>query len=175
MRPLPTAPLVAGSLIAAWAVVAATGSRPLGGVVLAIGGLCCIWIWMRRHGRRTAARLGGIGFAAFVVSHVLALAVGPWPAVLIVAGATAAAAWALADAELYARGDRAAEDAVAAEHAGPWHSARGHVRFAPWHKPPSPLRVAPSPAVRPPAPRAPGLPDRPARGPADRGAVVLRS
>ncbi|HSZ13992.1 MAG TPA: hypothetical protein VK790_08145 [Solirubrobacteraceae bacterium] len=112
MRSLPTAPLAAGSLIAAWAVVAATGSRPLGGVVLAIGGLCCIRIWMRRHGMRTAARLGGVGFAAFVASHVLALAVGPWPAVAIVAGATAAATWVWADAHLYARGGGAPEDAA---------------------------------------------------------------
>jgi hypothetical protein len=97
VRPTPTAPLAAGSLIAGYAVVVATGSRPLGGVVLAIGGLWCIWIWRRRHGGRTAATLAGVGFAALVLSHVLALAVGAWPAVLIVAAATAAATWALAD------------------------------------------------------------------------------
>jgi hypothetical protein len=100
MRPLPTAPLAAGSLIAAYGVVAATGSRPLGGVVLAAGGLCCIGIWRRRHGTRTAAQLGGVGFAAFVASHVLALGVGAWPAVLIVAAVTAAVAWALADSRV---------------------------------------------------------------------------
>jgi hypothetical protein len=98
MRPLPTAPLAAGSLIASYGVVAATGSRPLGGAVLAAGGLCCIEIWRRRHGARTAAQLGGVGFVAFVASHVLALDLGPWPAVLIVAAVTAAATWALADA-----------------------------------------------------------------------------
>jgi hypothetical protein len=97
VRALPTAPLAAGSLVAGYAVVAATGSRPLGGVVLAIGGLCCIRIWARRHGTRTAARLAGVGLAAFVASHVLALAVGAWPSVLIVAAATAAATWTLAD------------------------------------------------------------------------------
>jgi hypothetical protein len=98
MRRLPTAPLAAGSLIAGYAVVVATGSRPLGGVVLALGGLCCIRVWARRHGTRTAARLAGVGLAAFVASHVLALAVGAWPSVLIVAAATAATTWALADA-----------------------------------------------------------------------------
>jgi hypothetical protein len=97
VRALPTAPLGAGSLIAGYAVVAATGSRPLGGVVLAIGGLCCIRIWARRHGTRTAARLAGVGLAAFVASHVLALVIGAWPSVLIVAAATAVATWALAD------------------------------------------------------------------------------
>ncbi len=102
MRSTPTAPLAAGSLIAGYAVVAGTGSRPLGGVVLAIGGLCCIRIWTRRHGARTAVRLAGVGLAALVVSHVLALAVGAWPSVLIVAAATAAATWALADARTVA-------------------------------------------------------------------------
>jgi hypothetical protein len=108
VRPLPTAPLAAGSLIAGYGVVAATGSRPLGGVVLAAGGLCCIEIWRRRHGTRTAAQLGATGFAAFVVSHLLALALGPWPAVLVVATATAVAAWALADSRL-----RKAPEAIA--------------------------------------------------------------
>jgi hypothetical protein len=102
VRALPTAPLAAGSLIVSYAVVAATGSRPLGGAVLAAGGLCCIAIWTRRHGSRTAAQLAGVGFAAFVASHVIALAVGPWPAVLIVAAVTAAATWALADARTLA-------------------------------------------------------------------------
>jgi CHASE2 domain-containing sensor protein len=98
MRALPTAPLAGGSLIAGYAVVAATGSRPLGGLVLAAGGLGCIVIWRQRHGTRTAAQLGAVGLAAFVASHVLALAVGPWPSVLIAAAATAAATWLLADA-----------------------------------------------------------------------------
>jgi hypothetical protein len=97
MRAIPTAPLAAGTLILSYAVVAATGSRPLGGLVLAIGGVCCIRIWTRRHGARAAVRLAGVGLAAFVVSHVLALAVGPWPSVLIVALAAGAAVWSLAD------------------------------------------------------------------------------
>jgi hypothetical protein len=97
VRALPTAPLAAGSLVVSYAVVAASGSRPLGGAVLAAGGLCCVVIWTRRHGRRTAAQLAGVGFAAFVASHLLALALGPWPAVLSVAAVTAAATWELAD------------------------------------------------------------------------------
>jgi hypothetical protein len=102
VRPIPTAPLAAGSLIAGYAIVVASGSRPLGGVVLALGGLLCIRIWTRRHGARTALRLAAVGLAAFVLSHVLALAVGAWPSVLIVAAATAAATWALADAHAVA-------------------------------------------------------------------------
>jgi hypothetical protein len=96
-RRLPTAPVAAASLIAGYAVAAGTGSRPLGGVVLAAGGLWCIREWARRHDTRTAVILGCAGLAAFVISHVLALAIGAWPAVLLVAVAIAIAAWLRAD------------------------------------------------------------------------------
>jgi len=98
MRPLPTAPVAAGSLIAGYAVAAASGSRPLGGVVLAAGGIWCIRAWDARNGRRTALALGSVGFSAFVLSHVLALAIGAWPSVLILAAVTALAAWLASDA-----------------------------------------------------------------------------
>jgi hypothetical protein len=97
MASLPTAPLAAGTLIAGYAAVLASGSRTVGGLVLALGGVLCVRIWTVRHGRRTAARLAGVGFAAFVGSHVLGLVVGAWPAVLIVAAASAGAVWSLAD------------------------------------------------------------------------------
>ncbi len=103
MRPTPTAPLAAASLIVGYAVADYTGSRPLGGVVLAIGGLWCIQMWTRRHGARTAVTLGCVGFAALVFSHVLALAVGAWPAVLLVATATAFVVWTRADRLLLSR------------------------------------------------------------------------
>ncbi|MGH2904539.1 MAG: hypothetical protein ACRDK7_13285 [Solirubrobacteraceae bacterium] len=98
MRRTPTAPIAAGTLIVAYAVAVASGSRPLGGVVLAIGGLWCIWAWLRRHGRRTATILGCVGFVAFVLSHVLALAIGAWPSVLLVAALVATVTWTQADA-----------------------------------------------------------------------------
>jgi hypothetical protein len=94
---MPTAPVAAGTLIAAYAVAVGTGSRPLGGVVLAIGGLWCIWVWLRRYGRRTATILGCVGFGAFVASHVLALAIGAWPSVLAVSAVVAAVTWTQAD------------------------------------------------------------------------------
>ena len=100
VRLTPTAPVAAGSLIAGYAVVASTGSRPLGGVVLLIGGLWCIRAWSHRHGARTAAILTCAGLGAFVASHLLALAIGAWPAVLLVAAAMAAAAWIRADARI---------------------------------------------------------------------------
>ncbi len=98
MPRLPTAPVAAGSLIAGYAVAAGTGSRPLGGLVLAAGGLWCVREWARRHDARTAVMLGGAGLAAFALSHVLALAIGAWPAVLLVAAAMGLASWAHADA-----------------------------------------------------------------------------
>lgn len=100
MRPTPTAPVAAGSLIVGYAVAASTGSRTLGGFVLLLGGLWCIQAWTRRHGARTAATLACVGFAALVLSHLLALAIGAWPSVLIVAGTMAAVAWRRADARV---------------------------------------------------------------------------
>lgn len=95
---LATAPLAAAGLIVGFAVADATGSRPLGGAVLAVFGLWCIAIWLRRDGRRTAAQLTATGLLAFALSHVLGLVIGAWPAVLISAAATAAIAWRLSDA-----------------------------------------------------------------------------
>ncbi len=98
-RLMPTAPLAAGTLIVGYAVVVATGSRPLGGVVLLLGGLWCVRAWRRRRGARTAVTLACVGLAAFVLSHLLALAIGAWPSVLLAAAAMAAAAWTRADAQ----------------------------------------------------------------------------
>ena len=98
MPEVPTAPVAAGSLIAGYAVAAGSGSRPLGGLVLAAGGLWCIRAWSRRDGAGTAARLGGFGLGAFIASHLLAPAIGAWPAVLCVSAATAAVAWRGSDA-----------------------------------------------------------------------------
>jgi hypothetical protein len=97
VRHTPTAPVAAGTLIVGYAVAVSTGSRPLGGVVLLIGGLWCIQAWARRHGKRTAVTLACVGFGAFVISHLLALAIGVWPSVLLVAAVMAVTAWTQAD------------------------------------------------------------------------------
>jgi hypothetical protein len=99
VRAIPTAPVAAGTLIVGYAVAVSTGSRPLGGVVLLIGGLWCARVWVRRHGPRTALKLVGVGLFAFVGSHLLALAIGAWPAVLVLAAGMAVAAWAWADSQ----------------------------------------------------------------------------
>ncbi len=98
VRLTPTAPVAGGTLIAGYAVAAGSGSRLLGGVVLLIGGLWCILAWNRRHGAATAATLAAVGLGALVLSHLLALAIGAWPSVLLVAAVMAAAAWSRADA-----------------------------------------------------------------------------
>jgi len=98
VRPLPTAPVAAGTFLVSWAVVEASGSRLTGGAVLALGGLWCLREWDHRHDRRTALVLGATGLAAFALSHLLALAIGPWPAVAVAAALVGSAAWLRADA-----------------------------------------------------------------------------
>ena len=93
-----TAPIAAAGLIAGFGVAAGTGSRPLGGVVLAGFGLSCIAVWLRRDGRRTAALLTAAGLCAFAVSHLLGPLIGAWPAVLVVAAGTAGLCWRVSDA-----------------------------------------------------------------------------
>lgn len=94
---LPTAPLAAAGLIGGFGVALATGSRPAGGVVLAGFGLTCVWIWLRRDGRRTAVLLTVAGLVAFALSHLLGLVIGAWPSVLLVAAGTAALCWRVSD------------------------------------------------------------------------------
>jgi hypothetical protein len=105
MRSLPTAPLAAGCLIVGYAVAAASGSRPLGGVVLIAGALPCMRAWTLRRGPRTATALAGVGLAALILSHIVALATGAWPAVLLSAAVMGAAAWLYADAPAARRRD----------------------------------------------------------------------
>ena len=93
----PTAPIAAVGLVAGFGVAVATGSRPLGGLVLALCGLCCIAVWLRRDGRRVALWLTLAGLLAFAVSHVLGLVIGAWPAVALVALATAWLCWRVSD------------------------------------------------------------------------------
>jgi hypothetical protein len=78
-------------------VAVTTGSRPLGGVLLAAFGVTCMAIWLERDGRRTALALTAAGLLAFAVSHGLGLLIGAWPAVLLTAAATAALYWRASD------------------------------------------------------------------------------
>jgi hypothetical protein len=98
MTRIATAPIAAAGLIGGFAVAVATGSRPLGGVVLAVCGLICVAVWLQRDGRRAAGLLTLAGLLAFAASHGLGLLIGAWPAVLLVAAATAALCWRASDA-----------------------------------------------------------------------------
>ncbi len=82
-----------------YAVAAGSGSRPLGGLVLIAGALPCIRAWTLRRGPRTATALTGVGLGALILSHLVALATGAWPAVLLSAAVMGAAAWIYADAQ----------------------------------------------------------------------------
>ena len=94
---VPTSLLAAAGLIAGFGTAIGTGSRPLGGAVMALFGLTCIYFWVKRDGRQTALRLTLVGLAAFVFSHVLGLVIGAWPSVLVVSAVTAAFCWRLSD------------------------------------------------------------------------------
>jgi hypothetical protein len=94
---VPTAPLAALGLIAGFGVAVGTGSRPLGGVVLAACGLSCIAVWLRRDGKRTTVWLTAAGLLGFALSHVLGLVIGAWPSVLAVSAVTAGLFWRFSD------------------------------------------------------------------------------
>jgi hypothetical protein len=96
---VPTAAVAAGSLIGGYAVAAETGVRPLGGVVLIVGGVWCTRSWLRMRGPAVAGTLLLVSVAAFAGSHPLGKRIGAWPAVLTVSAVTAAAVWYLADRE----------------------------------------------------------------------------
>lgn len=94
---VPTAPIVAGSLIGGYLVARETKVRPLGGVVLAAGGAIAGREWARTVGPAGTAALSAVYLGSFGASHPLAKKIGAWPAVLTAAGVSAAAAWLVSD------------------------------------------------------------------------------
>jgi len=96
-RAAATWPVASGSLLLGFAVAQATGVRPLGGVVLALGAGWCALRWRRAVGVARAAALVGVYVAVFVLSHVVADALGTWPAVLLAAAVAGLAALLVAD------------------------------------------------------------------------------
>ena len=93
-----TWPVASGSLVIGFAVAQATGVRPLGGIVLALGAGWCAMHWRRRLGIARTAGLVGLYLALFVLSHVISDVVGTWPAVFLVAAVMGIAALLVADA-----------------------------------------------------------------------------
>ena len=94
---IPTAAITAGSLIGGWQVARQTGIRPLGGVVLAVGGTLAGREWVRRTSPAVTGALIATYIGAFGLSHPLSKRIGPWPSVLAVSALTAVASYAAAD------------------------------------------------------------------------------
>jgi hypothetical protein len=94
---VPTAAITAGSLIGGWQLARRTGNRPLGGVVLAAGGVLAGREWAKRTSPAVTGALVATYLGAFGLSHPLARRIGGWPSVLVVSALTAAASYAAAD------------------------------------------------------------------------------
>ncbi|MFF6791561.1 hypothetical protein ACVW0K_002687 [Streptomyces filamentosus] len=95
MPRIPSPAVAAAGLVGGYAVARWTKKRPLGGVVLAVAGGVAAREWQRVGGVKAAVGLSAAYVAAFGGSHPLAKKVGAWPAVFTVAGAMAAASWAV--------------------------------------------------------------------------------
>ena len=94
---LRTAPIVAGSLIGGYLVARETKQRPLGGVVLAAGGIVSGRAWAAKVGPLKTLLLVLVYLAGFGASHPLAKKIGAWPAVFAAAGTSAATAHLVSD------------------------------------------------------------------------------
>ena len=92
-----TWPVASGSLIVGFGVAQATGVRPLGGIVLALGAGWCALRWRRGVGTARAVALVIVYLAAFVASHLIADTVGTWGAVVLVSALVGVAALLVAD------------------------------------------------------------------------------
>ena len=92
-----TWPVASGSLIVGFGVAQATGVRPLGGIVLALGAGWCALRWRRSVGTARAVALVGVYLAAFVASHLIADTVGTWGAVFLVSALVGIAVALVAD------------------------------------------------------------------------------
>lgn len=91
----PTAPVAGLALVVGFVVAETTGVRMLGGLVLLAGLAACAVMWRSRLGWGSAITLSTVFLAAFVGSHLLARAIGAWPAVLTAAAVTFLAVWAV--------------------------------------------------------------------------------
>jgi hypothetical protein len=94
---LPTSAITAASLIGGWQLARRTGIRPLGGVVLAAGGVLAGREWAKRTSPAVTGALVATYVGAFGLSHPLAKRIGAWPSVLAVSALTAAASYAASD------------------------------------------------------------------------------
>jgi hypothetical protein len=94
---IPTAPVVAAGLIGGYVVARETKIRPLGGAVLAAAGIVAGRQWLHTAGPVATVALAVVYLGGFGASHPLAKKIGPWPAVLAAAAASATSAWLVVD------------------------------------------------------------------------------
>ena len=85
--------VIGASLVLGFVVAVVSGIRPLGGVVLLIGGGWCAWRLWRLVGPARTIIVGVIYVAAFVLSHPLGEVIGTWPALIVVAGVAGLASY----------------------------------------------------------------------------------
>jgi len=95
--PSTTWPVASGSLVLGFAVAQATGVRPLGAVVLALGAGWCALRWRRSVGMGRTGALVALYLALFILSHVIADTLGTWGSVAFVAALMGVATLLVAD------------------------------------------------------------------------------
>lgn len=81
------------SLVLGFAVAVVSGVRPLGGVVLLVGGIWCAIQLYRLAGLWRTVVVGLVYTAAFALSHPLGDVIGSWPSVFLVALVTGLVAY----------------------------------------------------------------------------------
>lgn len=94
---IPTAPIVAASMVGAYVVANVTEHRQLGAVVMAAGGAVSLPHWVRNAGPVGAAAITAVYVGSMGVSHPIAKRIGAWPSVFAAAGASGLTAWAVSD------------------------------------------------------------------------------
>ncbi|MCC2315080.1 hypothetical protein [Cellulomonas xiejunii] len=97
MPRLPVALVAAVGLVAAFALAQGTGVRWLGGVILLATVVACLVLAVPRVGWWRPLAVAAVGLVVFVLSHVAADVLGPWPAVLTAAAVLGATGWWLVD------------------------------------------------------------------------------
>lgn len=102
LRQMWTVPIVALGLLGGWGMVELTGSRAAGGTIMFVLGCCAGLVWLARDGWRVTVVLALVYLLCFVLAHVLALAIGAWPAVIVVAVACAIATYLWSDRRITA-------------------------------------------------------------------------
>lgn len=98
-RKVSSAAVSAFGLVGGYLVARETGTRPLGGVVLAAAGIYAGRTWKVTSGPAVTAVLGGTYIGAFGASHPLAKKIGAWPAIAAVTAATSGLSYALVDSK----------------------------------------------------------------------------